>query len=78
MVDYSFFNQENYLQLKINLFLIQSYNLLQNKLISIKKDIINNTRLTKIKKKFNQKTLVSYNLFHIKEEELKNKIIRIK
>ena len=67
MVDYSFFNQENYLQLKINLFLIQSYNLLQNKLISIKKDIINNTRLTKIKKKFNQKTLVSYKRGKVKK-----------
>jgi len=77
MVDYSFFNQENYLQLKINLFLIQSYNLLQNKLISIKKDIINNTRLTKIKKKFNQKTLVSYKRGKVKKYNYKNKIVPI-
>ena len=77
MVDYSFFNQENYLQLKINLFLIQSYNLLQNKLISIKKDIINNTRLTKIKKKFNQKTLVSYKKGKVKKYNYKNKIVPI-
>ena len=77
MVDYSFFNQENYLQLKINLFLIQSYNLLQNKLISIKKDIINNTRLTKIKKKFNQKTLVSYKRGKVQKYNYKNKIVPI-
>ena len=77
MVDSSLFNQENFLKLKINLILIQSYNLLQNQLISLKKEIIQIKPKTIIKKTINQKEIISYKRGRAKKYNYKNKIIPI-
>ena len=77
MVDSSLFNQENFLKLKINLILIQSYNLLQNQLISLKKEIIQIKPKTIIKKTINQKESISYKRGRAKKYNYKNKIIPI-
>ena len=77
MVDSSLFNQENFLKLKINLILVQSYNLLQNQLISLKKEIIQIKPKTIIKKTINQKEIISYKRGRAKKYNYKNKIIPI-
>ena len=77
MVDSSLFNQENFLKLKINLILVQSYNLLQNQLISLKKEIIQIKPKTIIKKTINQKESISYKRGRAKKYNYKNKIIPI-
>ena len=75
MVDSSLFNQENFLKLKINLILVQSYNLLQNQLISLKKEIIQIK--PKTIKTINQKEFISYKRGRAKKHNYKNKIIPI-
>ena len=76
MEEFSLFNQEEILKSKINYVLIQSYNMIQEQLNSLKNELMNSQpkplKKDKRKKKYN-----SYKRGRIKKTNQKNKIITI-